>query len=134
MKIDGNCHCGEIAFSAEIDPDQVSICHCSDCQVLTGTAFRTTVPVARSRLSMTRGTPRTYVKNSESGRPRLQLFCGTCGTPLFTTGEGAAAEVVGIRWGAIHQRAALPPKRQKWCRSSADWLDSIAALPATAGE
>ena len=47
MKIDGNCHCGEIAFSAEIDPDQVSICHCSDCQVLTGTAFRTTVPVAR---------------------------------------------------------------------------------------
>jgi hypothetical protein len=39
MKIDGGCHCGAIAYEAEVDPDRVGICHCTDCQQLTGTAF-----------------------------------------------------------------------------------------------
>ena len=32
MKIDGACHCGNITYSAEIDPENVGICHCTDCQ------------------------------------------------------------------------------------------------------
>jgi hypothetical protein len=36
MKVDGHCHCGEIVFEAEVDPNTASICHCSDCQTLTG--------------------------------------------------------------------------------------------------
>jgi hypothetical protein len=39
MKIDGGCHCGYITYEAEADPDKTSICHCTDCQHLTGTAF-----------------------------------------------------------------------------------------------
>jgi hypothetical protein len=30
MKIDGRCHCGEITFEAEVDPDALRICHCTD--------------------------------------------------------------------------------------------------------
>jgi hypothetical protein len=40
MKIDGHCHCGEITFEAEVDPDALNICHCTDCQTLSGSAFR----------------------------------------------------------------------------------------------
>jgi hypothetical protein len=32
MKIDGACHCGYITYVAEIDPDNVGLCHCTDCQ------------------------------------------------------------------------------------------------------
>ena len=28
MQIDGQCHCGQISFEAEIDPELVSVCHC----------------------------------------------------------------------------------------------------------
>ena len=45
MKIDGGCHCGNITYEAEVDPERVSICHCTDCQQLTGSAFRTSIPV-----------------------------------------------------------------------------------------
>jgi len=38
MRVDGACHCGAIAFTAEADPARVSVCHCVDCQVLTGSA------------------------------------------------------------------------------------------------
>ena len=41
MKIEGGCHCGYIAYEAEVDPDKVRICHCTDCQTLSGSAFRT---------------------------------------------------------------------------------------------
>jgi len=34
MHVEGNCHCGQIKFRAEVDPDQVEICHCTDCQTL----------------------------------------------------------------------------------------------------
>ena len=46
MKVDGACHCGRITFEAEIDPERVRICHCSDCQVLSGSAFRITAPTS----------------------------------------------------------------------------------------
>src|SRR5580658_9544437 len=44
MKIDGYCHCGEITFEAEVDPDALNICHCTDCQRLSGSAFRINIP------------------------------------------------------------------------------------------
>ena len=44
MKIDGQCHCGFIRYEAEIDPGKVAICNCTDCQTLSGSAFRTVVP------------------------------------------------------------------------------------------
>ena len=40
MKIDGRCHCGYITYEADIDPDKTLICHCTDCQTLSGSAFR----------------------------------------------------------------------------------------------
>ena len=45
MKIDGGCHCGFITYEGEADPDKAAICHCTDCQTLSGSAFRTVVPV-----------------------------------------------------------------------------------------
>lgn len=35
----GSCHCGQIAFEAEIDPGAVRICHCTDCQTRSGSAW-----------------------------------------------------------------------------------------------
>ena len=44
MKVDGRCHCGFLSYVAEVDPEQVEICHCTDCQTLSGSAFRVVVP------------------------------------------------------------------------------------------
>jgi len=36
MKVDGGRHCGNIRYEAEVDLANVVICHCTDCQTLTG--------------------------------------------------------------------------------------------------
>jgi hypothetical protein len=88
MKIDGACHCGYITIEGEADPEKTSVCHCTDCQSGTGSAFRVNVPVAGTTFRMT-GTPATYLKTTaESGNPRLQAFCPRCGSPIYSTSPG----------------------------------------------
>jgi hypothetical protein len=38
-----HCQCGYIIYEAEIDPEKLMIRHCSDCQTLSGSAFRPVV-------------------------------------------------------------------------------------------
>ena len=83
MKIDGACHCGDLTYEAEIDPDNVVICHCTDCQVMSATAYRI---VARSKpdmLTLLSGEPSTYSKIGTSGAERVLSFCPKCGTNVF---------------------------------------------------
>lgn len=127
MKIDGGCHCGKVTFTAEIDPEKVSICHCTDCQNLTGSAYRVVVPAPKEGLKLS-GKLKTYIKTAESGNKRMQGFCPECGTPIYST-TPTDQQVYGLRIGTIRQRAELRPSKQLWCRSALQWAMDIKALP-----
>ena len=129
MHIDGGCHCGNITYEAEIDPEAVSICHCADCQTLTGTAYRVNVRVHKQDLKLRGGTPRVYIKTAESGNKRAHAFCPECGTPVYSTSVEDDPQVYGLRVGTARQKAELPPKKQGWCRSALPWAMNIESLP-----
>lgn len=129
MRIDGGCHCGAITYEAEVDPDKVTVCHCTDCQTLSGSAFRVVVLTDSFRLLT--GEPKIYLKTGESGRKRVQSFCANCGTPIYSA-DAAAPQVYSIRLGTVRQRAELPPKVQIWCRSALPWamhLEPVTQVP-----
>jgi hypothetical protein len=126
MKIDGACSCGNITIEGEADPAAVSICHCTDCQTATGTAFRVSIPVSGATLKIT-GQPTIYLKTTaDSGNPRAQAFCPKCGSPLYSTtpGEGQQAMYI-VRVGILRQRDQLEPKRQIWWRSARPWVTGL---------
>ena len=131
MKIDGRCHCGNITFMAEIDPNNITICHCTDCQGLSGTPYRVVVRVPKDKIQWRGGKPKTYTKTAESGTRRVQAFCPECGTPVYSAAVGEA-DVFGLRIGTIRQRHELRPAKQIWCRSALDWAQDIRALPQVA--
>jgi hypothetical protein len=128
MKIDGACHCGRISYEAEIDPERVRLCHCTDCQSLSGSAFRITAPTPEADYRLLRGEPKIYRKTAESGAVRLQAFCGDCGSPLYATSEGEGTRTFGIRLGTARQRAELTPRRQFWWRSRLPFVEGIGCL------
>ena len=134
MRIDGQCHCGRVTYQADIDPHRVSICHCTDCQQLTGSPYRVTVICSAQDIRMTGKAAKIYARKGDSGRTRFQHFCAECGSPLFTSGEGGGSDDWGIRWGSIHQRDQLKPARQIWCRSAASWVTDIGDLPSRPGD
>jgi hypothetical protein len=130
MKVTGSCHCGFIKIEGEADPEKVTICNCTDCQTGTGSAFRVSVPIPGSTFKMT-GKPTSYTKTtSDSGRPRVQTFCPTCGTPIYSTTPGEGVQLsYTVRVGILYQRDQLPPKRQQWTRSARPWTLELASLP-----
>ena len=125
MKIDGGCHCGNITYEAEIDPEKIAICHCTDCQTLSGTAFRTIAVAEEGSFKLLSGELKIYMKISESGRGRQQAFCPECGTPIFAAADEPSPTVHNIRAGSIRQRDQLVPKIQIWTRSEQPWLDQL---------
>lgn len=125
MKINGGCHCGAIAYEAELDPEKVGICHCADCQALSGSAFRTVAIVSSDAFAVTQGTPKEYVKVAESGNRRVQAFCPDCGSGLYATDFGNDRKAYNIRLGTVQQRYDLFPKYESWRRSALRWLPGI---------
>ncbi len=129
MKIDGACHCGFITLEGEADPERTTICHCTDCQAGSGSAFRVSVPVPGTSLRIS-GQPTTYLKTTaESGTPRLQAFCPRCGSPIYSTspGEGVQASYM-VRVGLLRQRREFVPRRQNWFRSALPWVTTLGAI------
>ena len=100
MKINGACHCGAITYEAEVDPERVAICHCTDCQITSGSAFRVVVP-------------------ANAGAFKLLT-----GAPIYSA-DATNTKQIGIRVGTVQQRAELVPKRQIWCRSALGWTQRI---------
>ena len=130
MHISGGCHCGAVRYTAEADPESAIVCHCTDCQIFSGGAFRAVVFAKADQVKLT-GQLKTYVKIADSGRKRAQVFCPNCGTHLYATSVDDPVSY-GIRLGTVEQRNQLTPKRQIWHRSAVAWLDGIEELPDAA--
>jgi len=130
MKLHGSCSCGFITFEADADPEKVSICHCTDCQSSTGSAFRTNIRVEGDNFRMLSGTPTIYIKTTaDSGNPRAQAFCPRCGSPIYSRPPGdAPPPSYMVRVGILRERDRLVPKMQNWTRSALPWVSEIGAL------
>lgn len=130
MHITGGCHCGAIRYEADIDEETVFLCHCTDCQIMSGTAYRTVVRVPESDFRLTAGSLKVYVKTAESGRGRAMNFCADCGTHIYATSVDDGPKAFGLRVGTADQRADLRPSGQWWHRSALDWIGGVDDLPA----
>jgi hypothetical protein len=130
MRVHGSCHCGAIAWEDDVDPVRASVCHCGDCQRLSGAAIRVSVPVKTEDFVLLRGEPARYVKTAESGNRRAQVFCGRCGTPLYSA-DAENPRIFNLRVGALAERADLPPQRQIWCESALPWTADLLDVPGT---
>lgn len=129
MKIEGGCHCGQFAYRAEVDPDRVIICHCTDCQTLSGSAYRSVAPAIEGSFEVLRGELKIYVKTAANGSRRAQAFCPECGTPIYSAPDDPGSAFFGLRVGAIRQRDRLVPSSQYWCRSAQPWVQDLSGMP-----
>lgn len=128
MKITGQCHCGAIRFTATADPGKVFVCHCADCQIISGAPMRAVVAVPVEQAELL-GSPKRYVKVAASGNRRVQAFCGDCGTQLFAT-EADEPKTLNFRLGCVNERAGLAPTVQVWQDSAMPWLPKLGGIPA----
>ena len=131
MKVEGRCHCGKITYAAELDPARVCACHCTDCQNLSGSAYRVSVQVPKESFELRSGEPKIYIKTAESGNRRAHAFCGDCGAPVYSSAI-SDPPFYSLRVGCLDQRADLPPQKQIWCQSALDWAMNLEGVAKVA--
>lgn len=129
MKIDGGCFCGYVTYEAEIDPDIVVVCHCTDCQRHAATAYGVVAGVKEGTFELKTGILKEFEKIAESGTRRVLSFCPECGTRIYAKPVQGEKGLFGLRTGSITQRDQLTPKRQLWTRSAQSWTADLSAIP-----
>ena len=116
----GQCLCGAVRFRVSAEPLTVYVCHCTDCQRRTGSAFALSMVVRRSSLEVTQGDPGAYSALLPDGRTKSGRMCSGCGTRLW--GEPANQAVVVVQPGTLEQPTRLKPIAHQWTRSAQPWI------------
>ena len=119
-RIDGSCLCGDVCWEADVDPNRVGVCDCTDCQTVGGSAFQFTTRVARDQFTLQSGELTVYEKIAESGNPRAMSFCGRCATMIHTSNTDGTG-LLSLRLGGCRQKHEFAPRFQIWCQSALSW-------------
>jgi hypothetical protein len=80
---EGGCLCGAVRYRTSAEPIRVTVCHCSFCQKVTGSAFLVEPIFLKTDVIFSCEAPRTYDHRSDGSGKRVTVnFCGRCGSTL----------------------------------------------------
>ena len=122
----GGCLCGAIRYEFTSEPETVYICHCTDCQKISASAFGISVRARAENFKITKGEPASFDSVADSGRTKSGLFCATCGTRF---GGGAGGPLVVLRGGSLDDPNWFCPIAHIWTRSAQNWFTFNDGLP-----
>jgi len=120
-KLTGGCQCGKIRYEITGTPDALAVCHCTDCQRQSGSAFGMTLPVKEADFRLTRGEVKTYASTSAAGRGKLGAFCPECGTRIYHKPEWRKG-TVSVKPGTLDDTSWLKPEMHLWTSSKQGWV------------
>jgi hypothetical protein len=119
-RVEGGCLCGAVRYSAAAEPAFVGVCHCSDCQKFSGSAFATVIGMPAPAVTVT-GTLKTFTKAGDSGQPIHRRFCPECGSAVMDEAE-ALPGIVMLYAGTLDDRSWVKPRSQIYCDSAQPWV------------
>ena len=72
--ISGGCLCGNVRFETTSEPAMQVLCHCVDCQTVSGSAFYTAYIVQLESVKLIKGEPGDFTVKSDRGRRNHRRF------------------------------------------------------------
>ncbi|MCB1382782.1 MAG: GFA family protein [Notoacmeibacter sp.] len=125
LPIKGGCQCGQLRYALKAKPVAFLVCHCTNCQRHTSSAFGESLFADRGDVEFS-GRLASHEWTADSGNRREGLFCPDCGTRLW---HGSAGRTLGnIKAGTLDDPSWLVPAAHIWTRSKQPFL----AIPADA--
>jgi hypothetical protein len=119
---EGGCQCRKIRYRIDAaEPPIVAACHCTECQRQSGSAFGMSMIVPRESFALIAGKPRSFKRDSDSGKPVECFFCADCGTRLFHTPASMGA-TVNVKPGTLDDTSDVTPKLHIWTSSRQSWV------------
>ena len=121
----GSCQCGQVRYSINKQPIRLNICHCTDCQKQSGSAFGMSLVVDPNSLSIESGTIKEFNLIADSGRSKICGFCPDCGVRIFNR----TSAMCSIKAGTLDSTDSLRPDAQYWIDSKQTWCSLNEEIP-----
>jgi hypothetical protein len=119
--LEGGCSCGQVRYRLDAPPACVYVCHCTDCQTLSASAFSINGPIRPEALTITRGALRTWVRTAESGNQIPTHVCPHCGVRIYTEPAGNPSSWT-LRLGTLDDTSWIWPAAAIFMQSKQPWL------------
>lgn len=118
LPLTGGCLCGECRYELSAAPYFAYVCHCTDCQTQSGSAFNMSMPAPRAALKIVKGAPAVFRRQMPGDRLSEVNFCGTCASRLFAL---SSESVAVLRVGTLDDTSWVFPAVQNFVRSAHSW-------------
>ena len=118
-KYTGQCLCGNIHYSTDVDPLFSGNCHCKDCQRASGSAFIPAMVFPEKSVVIS-GEARYFESTADSGNTHQRGFCPNCGSQLFAKFSHMPG-MLGIKAGTLDDASHYVPKLDFHVASAAPW-------------
>ena len=105
--ITGGCLCGRIRYETDAQPLGAVLCHCRDCQRITGSAFGAAMMFPKTAVTVT-GETRSYASLGSSGKQAVRHFCANCGSIVYGTPE-IVPDFINIYAGTLDDPTLFQP-------------------------
>lgn len=128
-KLSGGCLCGSVRY--ECDAEQLfgsAICHCRDCQFVSGGGPGLIVASPESAVNIQSGKTKSYTVKGSSGGDVTRKFCETCGTPMFSELSVAPGLKI-IKLGTFDDPSFFEPEMTVWTCSAQPWAHIRSDIP-----
>ncbi len=116
----GSCRCGKVTFSANVEPVFIGVCHCTNCQKETGSAFSVAIGLPSPELTVI-GATKTYTATADSGKQTRKQFCPECGSGVAHEAD-AFPGVIMIGAGSLDDPSWVKPAVEIYCDSAQPWV------------
>ena len=120
---DGGCQCGNIRYRLSEKPHMLYVCHCSDCQKQSASAFGMSLIMKSQHVEFVEGAEsmRSWDTPGENGHIKRCHFCPNCGTRIMH-GSDSPGQSVSIKAGSLDDTGELQPSAHIWLQSAQPWL------------
>jgi hypothetical protein len=125
---EGGCLCGAVRYRATGQPVRATVCHCTFCQRVTGSAFGLWVTYRKDDVAITGDCKAYEHRSDESGRWIKMEFCPRCGTCFGATFE-RSPELRAQLGGTFDETGWIGVTRHIWTRSAQPWVPIPEDLP-----
>jgi hypothetical protein len=115
----GGCQCGSVRYHLEGEPVGLAVCHCTECQRQSGSAFGMSLAVPRNTFRLLSGELKRSLLLCDSGRTEHCAFCPTCGTRIY---HQVMEPVLSIKAGTLDDTSWLSPAAHYWTRRKQPWV------------
>ncbi len=115
LPLSGGCQCGQVRYRLEGAPVTFYLCHCTECQKQSSSAFGESLRVNAADVHV-EGRVKSFSRATRSGGRFLCEFCANCGTRLFH-GRDEPGGRFNIKAGTLDDTAWLVPAGHIWTRS-----------------